>query len=899
MMLYLSGARAEGTQILEQATANAEASRDSDILARVLFNIALCARHEDRLEDEDRILARTIELRKSLPRRERYIKAIAARTTVLSNRAHWQEFDILASEVEGLARESRNTHLLLQILAAKATASMLRGLVQQQAAIERVERALLGGVVHSEAWLHHLVHRAERLFREGREVAAARVAKRVVKKARADSLPAYEIHALLVLGMVAFRAGRLSQARKLFEGIARRSQVEPYLLHGAFSGLLRIARRGSNFQDLEELTAQVTGQRRHALWWDPLVEELEAVRFVCESRLVDAAAKYRAALELLSGFELRPQEMELAWEAGIAMADAGDRDLAVDFLRRGHAVAQGLGLEIQAGRIADLILDATASETSPDGDAASGTEEPDTLVRVANVLNSILDLPLLLEQSLELVCTRVAAERGFVLLTDGEGEGLRAVAQYGGADDSSRDKALEVSRTVVRQVTESGSPFRSDDASRDPRLGSTLSILDMSVRALLCTPLRLKDKVIGTIYVENRNAVTQFSDRDASLVDAFGNLVAVTIQNARLHDELRRSRDRVIGQNLSLRREVGARYSRPNIVGQSAEIERVLGEIERVALSRGSVLITGESGTGKELVAKTVHFASPRVDRPFLSLNCAALPADLIESELFGIEDHVATGVRGRPGIFERADGGTLFLDEIGDMPLSLQAKLLRVLQEREFSRLGGSKVVRVDIRLIAATNQDLRQLIRDGRFREDLYFRVHTLPIHIAPLRERKVDIPILASHFLHRFCEENGLPVPRISSAFTAAILGHSWPGNVRELQNYIERSVVMSRGPILEPVVLPTESDPGASIGTEAIPSLAAQSPATPLPDSLKQALEDTERRWILETLERFEGNQRKAARALGVVEPTLRYRMGRLGITSNPRPTGPKTRRSKAK
>jgi transcriptional regulator with GAF, ATPase, and Fis domain len=512
----------------------------------------------------------------------------------------------------------------------------------------------------------------------------------------------------------------------------------------------------------------------------------------------------------------------------------------------------------------------------------------DILARLGALLNSLLDFPTLLERSLELVCGAIGAERGFILLTEGDPREPQPVAHHGPIDEEARESALEVSRTVVRRVAESGEAFRSDDAGSDPRLGSTLSVLDLSVRSLICVPLRLKEDVVGTIYLENRSATAQFDESDLALVESYANLVAIAIQNSRLHAELKRSRDRVIGENLSLRREVGTRYQRANIVGQSAEIERVLGEIERVALSRATVLITGESGTGKELVAKTIHFASPRADRPFLSLNCAALPADLIESELFGIEDAVATGVKGRPGIFERADGGTLFLDEIGDMPLSLQAKLLRVLQEREFTRLGGSRVLRVDIRLIAATNQDLRLLIREKRFREDLFFRISTLPMQLPPLRDRRVDIPILARHFLERFCEENGLPVPRVSPAFTATLLRSRWPGNVRELQNYVERAVVMSRGPVLEPVVLPSDLEPGAQVAlAKASEGSATHGPldAGGPPPDLKAALEDIERRWIERALEKNGGNQRQAARDLGILEATLRYRIGRLGIAAS--------------
>jgi transcriptional regulator with GAF, ATPase, and Fis domain len=261
-------------------------------------------------------------------------------------------------------------------------------------------------------------------------------------------------------------------------------------------------------------------------------------------------------------------------------------------------------------------------------------------------------------------------------------------------------------------------------------------------------------------------------------------------------------------------------------------------------------------------------------------MNCAAFSDDLIESELFGIERRVASNVDARAGIFERAHGGTLFLDEIGDMPLGLQAKLLRVLQEHEFIRVGGTKAISADFRLITATNQDLRKMIREQRFREDLYFRIHQLPIELPPLHERRIDIPLLAEHFIRKYCEENGRPVPRMSKAFVTTLLRSKWPGNVRELQYYVERVVVMSTGPVIEPIFLPSD------LAEEAKRSRSAQIPEfnPELSSDLKSALVDFESAWITRALETSNWNQREAARKLGLVEATLRYRMRGLGIST---------------
>jgi len=423
----------------------------------------------------------------------------------------------------------------------------------------------------------------------------------------------------------------------------------------------------------------------------------------------------------------------------------------------------------------------------------------------------------------------------------------------------------------------------------------------MSIRSLVCVPLRRDDRTIGTIYLESRAAEAHFSESDVALVESFAHLVAVAIENSRLHDELRRSRDRVIGENMSLRRDASRRYSAPNIIGQSREMESVLSESLRVSGTSASVLITGESGTGKELVAKLIHYASSRADRPMLSLNCAALSTDLLEAELFGTEKGAATGVVARPGIFERAHGGTLFLDEIGDMPLPLQVKLLRVLQERDFMRVGGSRVQQTDFRLLSATNKELRDLTERGEFREDLYHRITQFEVHIPPLRERKVDIPALAEHFLRQFCESNARPIPRISESFFAAIGTEPWVGNVRQLENYVVHCAVMCDGGVLDPVVAPPSKERSRRRRAAAYSALRLDDGGAEPAGDLKSAIEDTERRWIERALLDADGNQRRAAAALGLKEATLRYKIRTLGATAaNPSPPRrtPPTRRRRA-
>jgi len=307
-------------------------------------------------------------------------------------------------------------------------------------------------------------------------------------------------------------------------------------------------------------------------------------------------------------------------------------------------------------------------------------------------------------------------------------------------------------------------------------------------------------------------------------------------------------------------------------------MSRVQSLVDRFAKTSVDVLIQGETGTGKEMVAKTIHFNSSRRNRPFVSFNCVGSPESLIERELFGIEKNTATMVDAAPGVFERAEGGTLLLDEIGDMPPAMQPKLLRVLQEREVTRVGGKRPTPVNVTVIAATNADLLDRVRADRFRADLYYRVARLMIPLPPLRERKGDVPILARHFVEKHCERFGRTVPRLSPRLLGVLAKSQWPGNVRELQHYIERLLVMSDDSILEPLVLPSDLEERQG-GVKPV-SLAALDGIGSA--SLDEAMAAFQRQLIQAALDRCGGNQSQAAKFLGLSEATLRYRMRSLGL-----------------
>jgi DNA-binding NtrC family response regulator len=329
--------------------------------------------------------------------------------------------------------------------------------------------------------------------------------------------------------------------------------------------------------------------------------------------------------------------------------------------------------------------------------------------------------------------------------------------------------------------------------------------------------------------------------------------------------EVRALRD----ENTKLREELGLRYEFDNIIGRSPAMQEIFGAITRVAPTRATVLLAGESGVGKDLIARAIHFHSPRRDKPFVKINCTALPENLMESELFGYEKGAFTGaVTAKPGKFEQADTGTVMLDEIGDVPPAIQVKLLRVLQEREIERLGSNKTRRIDVRVVAATNVDLRLALENGTFREDLYYRLNVVPIEIPPLRSRKIDIPYLADHFAKKIGKDMGTPCS-ISQEAIDRMMAYDWPGNIRELENTIERSIVLCSGDTLR----------AEDIRLDTARSKLAPS-NTFLPEGM--SLDQYERSIIREALRRASGNKSHAARLLGITRNALRYRLSQMGM-----------------
>ncbi len=391
-------------------------------------------------------------------------------------------------------------------------------------------------------------------------------------------------------------------------------------------------------------------------------------------------------------------------------------------------------------------------------------------------------------------------------------------------------------------------------------------------------PLVSRGRVLGTFGVVKYqdNAFTG----DIEFLTQIGNQIAIAVENALAFGQIRELKDQLSREKLYLEDEIRTEMNFAQIIGNSASLRRALKNVETVAPTDSTVLIYGETGTGKELIARAIHDLSPRRGKPFVKLNCAAIPTGLLESELFGHEKGAFTGaIAQRIGRFEVANGGTIFLDEVGEIPLELQTKLLRVLQEREFERLGSSRTLRTDARLIAATNRDLETMVSERKFRSDLFFRLNVFPVHVPPLRERQGDIPLLVRHFTQQFSRRMNRAIETIPSATMDALSRYHWPGNIRELQNVIERAVIISTGPVLSVDVADLKFSEAGRVVEK------TTSPKSPMNGALHDVLEQSEREQILKALEQCNwvvAGQRGAAAHLGMKRSTLQQRIRKLGI-----------------
>jgi Nif-specific regulatory protein len=498
------------------------------------------------------------------------------------------------------------------------------------------------------------------------------------------------------------------------------------------------------------------------------------------------------------------------------------------------------------------VVETSASDSGPHPLSETGeARKLGTLVDVSQALAGHLSLQAGLSGLLLILGRRCSVKRGAVALLNEATGALDIRATLGLGYDRGgihNGPALE----VLREVAGTG------EATVLPRIEE---------HTLLAVPILLHRRCIGTLSVE-----VQFRpERDVDRLLKFLRVVASMISQAvRIHRLLDTERQKLVTENAQLRQELQQRNPLFNLVGASGPMRQLYESVARVAASSTTVLIRGESGTGKELVAQAIHYHSPRAKKPFIKVNCAALPETLVESELFGYERGAFTGAAQRKkGRFELANGGTLFLDEIGELSPATQVKLLRVLQEREFERVGGTESVPVDVRVITATNRDLETALADSTFREDLYYRLNVFPIFIPPLRSRRADVLPLADHFIEKYAREHGKNIRRISTPAIDLLSSYHWPGNVRELENTIERAVLLADGEVIHGYHLP--------------PTLqTADATGTVVRTSLDEAVEAFERSLIEDALKTARGNRSQAARLLGTTQRVISYKVRKYGI-----------------
>lgn len=490
------------------------------------------------------------------------------------------------------------------------------------------------------------------------------------------------------------------------------------------------------------------------------------------------------------------------------------------------------------------------------------TESPEThliiLREVTVALSESVDLESTLSAIARLLRKYVGMKRGSVsLVSPISGEIVTQI--YEGASKQ------QPGEKIINMVVNSGRPVAIASVGREPlfvdRGVSRRATINKEDFAFLCVPIRYKNKVIGALSVDSPTKRTSF-ERELRLLEIISSIIAHAVH---AHRNIEQEKAKLLSENMQMKAEMRERFHVHNIIGNDKRMLEIYEQIHQVASSDSSVLLRGESGTGKELIANAIHYQSDRSSGPLVKLNCGALPEADVENELFGCERGAFPGaLEAKPGRFERADGGTLYLDEIGELSTVAQTKLLRVIQEREVERVGGKKSIRVNVRIIAATNRDLSELVKEGRFRRELFYRLNVFPIYLPALRERRSDISLLVDHFLQKFAKRDRKSIRRIATAAIDMLVAYHWPGNVRELENVIERAVLVAKGGVIQAHHLP--------------PTLqTAEASATAFKGTLETAVSAYERDLVADALKSARGNVSKAARLLGSTHRIIAYKI----------------------
>ena len=505
-------------------------------------------------------------------------------------------------------------------------------------------------------------------------------------------------------------------------------------------------------------------------------------------------------------------------------------------------------------------------------------QELSLLFDISQILDQSLDLKQVIQPVLSAVTDHLGMLRGTITLLNRKSGQILIEAAYGLSPTERRRGRYLLGEGVTGKVVQSGQPKIIPRISEDPeflnKTGARRNAQYQDI-SFICVPVKIGSGTIGALSVDREFAGERKLQEDVRILSVVASMIA---QAVKIRQAAMEERDQLREENSRLHRELEERFRPSNIIGNSKAMQQVFDMIAQVSMSDATVLIRGESGTGKELIAQAIHWNSSRNAKPLVKVNCAALPETVIESELFGHEKGSFTGaVSMRRGRFEVANGGTIFLDEIGDLSTLTQVKLLRVLQEREFERVGGNETIRTNVRVIAATNHDLEASMEQHVFREDLYYRLNVFPIHLPPLRERRDDILLLSDHFIEKYAETNRKAIQRISTPAIDLLTNYHWPGNVRELENCVERAVLLSVDGVIHSHHLP--------------PSLqSAESTNTHVHGSLQDALDNLERELLMDALKSTKGNMTKAARLLQVTERIMGLRVHKHGID----PRGYRTR-----
>ncbi len=510
------------------------------------------------------------------------------------------------------------------------------------------------------------------------------------------------------------------------------------------------------------------------------------------------------------------------------------------------------------------------SDRSTNGGYRTKIEELSLLFEISRILDQSMDLKQVIQPVLTAVTDHMGMLRGTITLLNRKTDEILIEAAYGLSPTERQRGRYKLGEGITGKVVQSGLPKVIPRISEEPdfldktgaRRGTTAHEI-----SFICVPIKIGNETVGAFSVDRESAEEQFLQDDVRVLAVVCSLIA---QAVKIRQSVMEEREQLLEENTRLHRELEERFRPSNIIGNSKAMQHVFDMIAQVSKSDATVLIRGESGTGKELVAQAIHYNSPRASKPLIKVNCAALPETVIESELFGHEKGSFTGaISTRKGRFELANGGTIFLDEIGDLSAMTQVKLLRVLQEKEFERVGGNETIRTNVRVIAATNRELEAAMERNDFREDLYYRLNVFPIHLPPLRERRDDILLLADHFIAHYGETNHKSIQRISTPAIDLLMNYHWPGNVRELENCVERAVLLSIDGVIHSHHLP--------------PSLqSAESTNTQMRGSLQDALDKLERELLMDALKSTKGNMAKAARILEITERIMGLRVKKHNV-----------------